>query len=447
MKIKLLIFICILISFCLTSCIAMSYNGQAGDTTETFLETDNSEITTETFLETDDSEITTETFIETDNSEITTENSSNLLEESEMEIPDKAVKAYVGFESLNRGDYNLANCADVHYNSGLASKRYCDLYEFSDDISILPVYGTYLESMDMVVILFYKDGFFVGTSTLEFNFAEEQATTEEFDTFNYTTVPDALSDLVCYYATLSCINRNPKFEIMGVVYNFKGDSLIIIGKNEDERHIKYIAGEPQFFGLVEPFETIEQGRQAFEEYFTIREEIVSSLQVFPWKTSELSERGYMNKYEVIDVFVSKDCEIELGVLSEYESLSVIPLLDLNCQENVYVLHLLYYHNRLIGEFVLENTTDVYGNPLYQCVWKNIADKNEDGTYKDLGESRYQKTIDLAKSFIYLSDNQNNEEIIGVTFYSGDFYPIIKNNQGQCFYNWKNNEKCSIEDIK
>ncbi len=430
MKIKLLIIFSILISFCLTSCIALSDNGQGQYLSNNGQDQD-----------------TTETITETDNGEITTETSSNVIEESEMKIPDIAVEAYIGFESLKSGDYDLANCAEAHYNSGRASKRYCDLYQFSDDISVLPVYGTYLESMDMVAILFYKDGFFVGTATLKFELAEEQAITEEFDTFNYTTVPDALSDLVCYYETLSCIENYPEFQIMGVVYNFKGDTLIVIGKNEGERYIKYILGEPQFFRLVEPFETIEQGRQAFSEYLTRREEIVSSLQVFPWKTSTLNDRGYMNKYERNDVFISQDYEVELDVLSVYDSLSVIPLLDSNCQENVYVLHLLYYHNRLVAEFVIENTTDADGNHLYACVWKNVADKNNDGTYKDLNESRYEQIIALAQSFICSTEDPNNEEIIGVSFSSGDFYPIIKNNIGQSFYNWESNGKCSIEDIQ
>ncbi len=409
MKIKLLIIFSVLISFCLTSCISLNDNRQDENTTETLMETDSGELTTET--------------------------SSKVIEESEMKIPDIAVKAYIGFESLKSGDYDLVNCAEVHYNSGRASKRYCDLYQFSDDVSVLPVYGTYLESIDMVVILFYKDGFFVGTATLKFELAEEQAITEEFDTFNYTTVPDALSDLVCYYETLSCIEHNPNFEIMGIVYNFQGDTLIVIGKNNEERYIKYIAGGPKPFRLVEPFETIEQGRQAFTEYLIRREEIVSSLQVFPWETSVLGDRGYMSKYEINDVFVSQDREIELDVLSEYDSLSVIPLLDLGYQENVYALHLLYYHNRLIGEFVLENTTDGDGNHLYRCIWKNIADKNDDGTYKDICESRYEQILDSAQAFINSSENQDKEEIIGVIFYSGEFYPIIKNDKGQSLYNW------------
>ena len=376
----------------------------------------------------------------------TTGTSNDIVDKTEMEIPEKAVKAYVGFDSLKSRDYDLINCAEAHYKSDRASKDYCDLYQFADDISILPAYGTYLEDVGMVVVLFYKEDFFIGTVTLKFEINEEDIITEEYDTFNYTTIPDALSDLACYYEILSCIKYHPNFQITGIVYNSLGDSIIVIGKNEGENYIKYVLVDPEFFNLVDPFSTIEEGRQAFAEYLAHREEIDSSLHIYPWKTINLDRRGYMDKYERNDMYISGDPAIESDVLSVYDSINVLPLLDSNYQENVYVLHLLYYRNRLIAEFVIENTTDANGSHLYSCVWKNISEKNDDGTYSDLNESKYEQIIALAQSFIYSTKEQDNEEIIGVTYFSGDFYPIIKNNKGQSFYNWKSNEKGSFEDI-
>ena len=91
---------------------------------------------------------------------------------------------------------------------------------------------------------------------------------------------------------------------------------------------------------------------------------------------------------------------EWAYLEDYDNLILVPLLDADGTENVYQLLLLYRHNSLIAEIVLEREP-VDGS--IHLIRERISRQNGQGDYIGLTECAYEREV---KSLLCNSDNKN-----------------------------------------
>ena len=117
--------------------------------------------------------------------------------------------------------------------------------------------------------------------------------------------------------------------------------------------------------------------------------------------------------------------MDFSYLDTYDTVAAIPLLDNNLQENVYVLHLLYYRNNLIGELVIkrEKTADGF---IYTPVWENAAKKDANGEYIGIAQSQYEKLVSKAQA------SKTTWDDVGVVF-NGQFVPVGYEQNKLTFY--------------
>ena len=251
-------------------------------------------------------------------------------------------------------DLNIVDHLSLYAESDTSSDEFKELYNNADDISLIPVYGMYLENTSLAVCLFRKENELLGTKTI--HVFEEDGMTQiaEFTSIiGDTSARNPLSDRQCFLAISSSQTDYPSFELLGMVYYAIGYKITYpIGILDGEEYIKFYNGSASDFGWVDPFSTVDEGRDKFNIYWNIRTSIINSIPTFPWKTEVLREQGYIRKYKHQDVFDMD--ETPFDNLYDYESVITIPLLDENGEENIYVLHLLYIQNYLIGEVILKN---------------------------------------------------------------------------------------------
>ena len=191
---------------------------------------------------------------------------------------------------------------------------------------------------------------------------------------------------------------------------------IPIGRAKGDETIKYFMNqEPNAFNLVEPFESIEEGRIAFAKYLAEMEEIKAQLPKFLWETERFFEDGFWSPYSLEYVFDDKEENINKIHLIKYDvdSWISLPLLDEELNEGVLISHLLYYRNKLIGEAVISR--DPQNNLV--AVYIEVAQKTDDGAYIAMEKSEYQKSIEKARELY------PTIEMEGVMFKDGTYIPF------------------------
>lgn len=289
-----------------------------------------------------------------------------------------------------------------------------------DRVESIPVLDSYLKETNQVAHLFFKDNELVNVVTMDVKETLTEAQITEFSQKPTRDNPylEALSDEHCFARISVCIENYPSFNIIGVVYNTSGYPTIYpVGINKGEKTIKYVAGEPTAFGLVDPFTSLDEGRKAFENYWQIKNAILSEMQIFKWTTTNpyYNEMGYIRRYTHECVY-ALGLEKETQYLWDYDNMIVVPLTDINGKEDVYILHLLYYHNELIAELVLENK-GIDSEIVYVPAWQNIAPKDEMGKYIPIAEPRY---TEITKEAL----NKNKDfSMQGVIFNGTEFVPV------------------------
>lgn len=263
---------------------------------------------------------------------------------------------------------------NAHLNGGFVTA-----YRQADRIEALPVYGDYLEPTDMAIYLFLRDGNTLGIA--EATLAPDGTIHDE--RFRNLTKPfeifNTLSIEHCYNSLVSCL-QDTDFTMTGIVYATRGYGQIYpVGTKEGSSVVQYWAGAPRTFLLVEPFETIEQGRHAYQTYLEQKKQILNNIAIFPWKTAQFYESGYLSRVPINQ---------SNAFLLDYDSQLAIPIVDKLHQEGRYILHLLYFRNQLIAEVIVEQkkASD------YEIVWQNVAPKDSTGAYIPMETSTYETML-------------------------------------------------------
>ncbi|MBE6646244.1 MAG: hypothetical protein E7611_01225 [Ruminococcaceae bacterium] len=340
---------------------------------------------------------------------------NNLEEESLTD------KNWISTPSPNENDILFLSALTKHVESDKVSEELLKLFKNADTVRSVPLLGTYLEETNIRVYMFFNEGEICSTALLSFDTKGDPVDIEltEFaqtDTSEYLYI-DAHSNESCYSAVKNCMEIDPNFEIIGIVFSTSGYHFTFpIGRCKGENVIKYFFNEPMLFNLVEPFESIEQGRDAFSEYLSEKEAIKAQLPIFLWNDVQFYESGFWNSYSLEYMYNdTKENQDQISPIVQYiDSCIAIPLLDENFSEGVLVSHLLYYRNELIGEVVICWKADA-GTAV--AVYCDISQKREDGTYVKMDKSEYQKVIERARElYPYI-------EIAGVIFKEDSYIPF------------------------
>ena len=243
---------------------------------------------------------------------------------------------------------------------------FLNLYNDSDEIQFLPVYGKYLENTALYICVFYKNGTAIGAKCI---YCEAQSKIVELSVLRgnidgHNQYDDSYSDERCFTAILPYLAYNQFYELQGVIYGeVIGANIYPVGKRLSDGVIMlYGAEEWRYFRNIKPFYSIESGRLLFEDYFDKRKEVSSDIPIYKWETKSIG------LYGTVSVFKSRDIEFmeknlgrtkeSFSYLNDYDYIVSVPLLDKNGNEGMYYLHLMYkiqgHYNEhcLIGELIL-----------------------------------------------------------------------------------------------
>ena len=311
----------------------------------------------------------------------------------------------------------LSACAEKYASSTDASTEFLELWENCDDIRYYPIYGTYFEPTRLFVIAFYNNNSAVNSFTLSIETSDADYSVVEFKHPSYTSESYQNGELtstgsfhrnVITNYLQQATEHGGNATITGFVFDTQSFAMpYMIATQQNQTALKYWWNtEWTDFRFVDDFSDFQEGRLAFEQYFEKRNEIYASIPIYQWSnkaTNQIDFDWFTNTY--------RD-----GILNEYENYLSIPLLDENCEENQYVLFLLYSHNDLIGEIILRNA----GTQVEE-VWRQEAVKDtESGNYLPL-ENSYLTIVNKAKS-------DGNLTVKGVSFRDGRFFAVGFNSQ-------------------
>ena len=223
-----------------------------------------------------------------------------------------------------------------------ATAALAELFADSDEVSSLPILGTYLEKTSLFVCLFKKQGELIGAHALALD--PDGSVTGELSALLGGTVGTPFADATCFEKISACLSAYPDFEILGVVYQDPGLSTIYpVGKNARDDRILYYENQPTEFRLVEPFSTLEDGRAAFDAWRSFRASEIEKLPIYEWTTvPAYPTRNYLTQSAGI-----YDSDWQL----------IVPLLNADGREGEYILLLCYRKDKLIAETVLYLATD------------------------------------------------------------------------------------------
>ncbi|MBR4336225.1 MAG: hypothetical protein IKP74_07210 [Clostridia bacterium] len=249
-----------------------------------------------------------------------------------------------------------------------ATAALAELFADSDEVSSLPILGTYLEKTSLFVCLFKKQGALIGTHALAVD--PDGNVTGELCTLLGGTVGTPFADATCFEKISACLSAYPDFELLGFVYQMPGLRRIYpVGKNAEDDRILYYENELTEFRLVEPFSTIEDGRAAFDAYWAFRATVLSSLQIFEW--TNYDRYPYINKYRYQDVCSSGADAASYQYLYDSDWYLLVPLLNTDGEEGDCALYLLYQNNKLIAETILQVDPD----GVIRAVKERVSDKD------------------------------------------------------------------------
>ena len=249
-----------------------------------------------------------------------------------------------------------------------SSDALAELYADADEVSSLPILGTYLEKTSLFVCLFQKQGELIGAHALALD--PDGSVTGELSALLGGTVGTPFADAACFERISACLSAYPDFEILGVVYQDPGLSRIYpVGKNAEDDRILYYENELTEFRLVEPFSTLEDGRAAFDAYWAFRATVLSSLQIFEW--TNYDRYPYINKYRYQDVCSSGADAASYQYLYDSDWYLLVPLLNTDGEEGDCALYLLYQNNKLIAETILQVDPD----GVIRAAKERVSDKD------------------------------------------------------------------------
>ena len=261
------------------------------------------------------------------------------------------------------------------------------LYESAEKVEQYSVYD--IETLGLtydVICAFYNNG--------------QLTTTRYFSVKNdRISLPDNITEYDGEGAvrTLNdCVHLFPNFEVIG----FLGELTPIGRLNGEENILIYDIQEKELepFKRVEAdFSNMEKGFELRAEYLANQARIEADIPVFRWKNADdhTDDNGYYDIYAPVDY---------------YDRIFVCPLLDSDGKEGVYLCHLLYLRNRLVGEVI---STEDEPN-----IFKHFGDYDDiTETYSPIESSFYIKAIeDFAK--------KNPKKTVKGVCFDGEKYVVI-----------------------
>ena len=297
-----------------------------------------------------------------------------------------------------------------------ASDVFKQFFFDSDRIEFIPIFGCYLENTSLTALLFWKENQLIGTKTVGYYTGEPEKIVELSDVLDDTVYESTLSDDQCFLAIKTCLEEYPDFQLLGLVYNAVGFQAIYpIGIDRNKTYIEYYTTELCVFRLIDTFSTVSDGRSAFDRYWTKKAEILSSIPIFEWTTQE-PYGGYINQYRYQDIYKLGFDQEKHEYLYTYDAAVIVPLLDSEGTEDKYILHLLYYHNELIAELILEKTNN------------GIIPAKERIASKDMDTNRYVPLTSISyveKVNHLLLQTDSSRSIKGIGFDGVEYLLIYK----------------------
>ena len=338
-------------------------------------------------------------------------------EEAPSETEETPNTTDVTEEIIDDISLNYIMLAQAYVDNAEENDDFATYYQASDRVEAYPILGTYLEPTKRAAYLFYQNEYAFAIAFLSFDSAgnvDGTPTCKEMTSLPLSVV-EAQSIEDCYMELTDCISEHPDFDILGLVLASQGYPAVYpVGRQQGEATIKYMANQACNFSLVDPFTTIEDGYQAFQDYLSKRHAILSEITIYPWNDMPFYESDYLSIFK--STSWSERENGDYSYLDAYDSWVAVPLLSSDLAEDVYVLYLLYYHNQLIAEIVIENK---YDGTEYTCssVWENVAAKSADGQYIPLETSQYVSTLNHA------SAHKSSLVCQGVVYDNGKLIPV------------------------
>ncbi len=312
----------------------------------------------------------------------------------------------------------LVELLTAYASSSQASERANRLILESDRIVPLQICGPKLEESDLWAVLFYNgDGledlivFQLDGSVSPMRLAEMTDEIVEFAYDEDDNVETAMLSSIKHYSELY-----PTFDFEGIRIDEKeGTYVLPFGYCEGENTLKYLLGEPCEFECVEPFKTVEEGREKYRAYLEHMDKLRGEMRRFKWSNhiTYVDLDGYIPVFKA-NAHLYGISESEIEYLSSYDEIITLPLLDVNGKTHVNLLHLIYYRGKLIAEVVL---SDKYLSP-YTVEWQNVSEKNASGEYIGIDKPLYVKVMNAMKALDPSFKPKN------VIFAEGKFIPFM-----------------------
>ena len=295
-------------------------------------------------------------------------------------------------------EFDLIELAKDYVQSEDSSKWFREIYFESGLIKAYPVYGTYLEPTNLAVYAFFKDGELIGTRTMTIDVSDETLITTDFDTEHDGVLSyNPFSDYNCFSVMNTTVSRYETYEILGFVFCDQGaKTIFIVGKEACDNYITYLYGSPERFRLVEPFETISEGRVAFADYFEKKEIFIQNNPQYRWNNKQ---KAFPN----LNQYVNTDRNAISNPIYGYflDDWIEVNLLDKDLNECKYNLYLITYHGQLVSEVVLYYDSDAaasyFDGNADIPVYERTAELGEDGKPIPMGKSMYEEFILAYKS--------------------------------------------------
>ena len=269
-------------------------------------------------------------------------------------------------------NYYIQECIDLDMQRNISkyastsnvSDKFSKYYTQSTNIRTIPVLGPYLEYTSLQVCMFYTNDTMIGT-----------------------------------VAVVLALNDKGIF--------IKEELEISLGS---PYHESPLADQNC---LIEPFLTIAEGQNNFTKHWEKRDELISNLPTCKWENTTWRTEGWINKYKYQDVYLLHK-ELESQYLFDFDWLIAIPLLDADGNEGVYALHLLYHHDTLIAELLLNDAGELL------IPKKEIVSEKDSTTQEYIGLSK----IDYLDEVTRLLKNLDNNAIVKGIGFDGDNYMVI-----------------------
>ena len=300
-----------------------------------------------------------------------------------------------------------------------ASEEFKNLYQTASKVEMLPILGPYFEYTSLKCCLFYNEEVLTGVRIVSVGITDKTVSVVSEPIFpDSVTFQGRKIEKYIYEQKLECEEYLPEFQIKGIKFLIVRNRLGLFGAPSENEPIKwiYVPSNPLYqtmgYEYVEPFTTIEEGHNKYEEFWDFRAKLHSSLPII-----EVEAGFSFGMYAYQDVCYLDFTEEEKQFLYDSDWWIEIPLLDKHGNAKNCTLFLLYRKDVLISELLLvqnEETGRVYPG-------RQIVSEKDPSTGKYIGLSEIKYITEVTK----LLNSAKNSDIKGIGF-DGEKYVLFYN---------------------